>query len=240
MSLPSVLCRKRAVRQTYDPSLPLFSIHIPKCAGTSFLAALKSWFGDGLLTHYPDEKRGSDPTKHVLAQAHPPVCVHGHFNYKRGNGVEAFYPKASQRITIIREPFQVHLSNYFFGKKLLRRNALYRNGLKKDINSEYSNIHSYLSLCRASFIPDFFPNNLTVQNCSDYLESNYLYVGLFEELDKSCCWLSRKFGFPHERLQHVNPAHRDEKIPRGAFERFREENPLAYAIYNYARQNYVA
>ena len=50
----------------YDPQKPLFSYHIPKCAGTSFSEVLKAWFGRGFCQHYHDEIRNKPPRKHNL------------------------------------------------------------------------------------------------------------------------------------------------------------------------------
>jgi hypothetical protein len=44
--------------KTYDPDFPPISIHIPKCAGRSLETVLETWFGSGLLKHYPNKKRG--------------------------------------------------------------------------------------------------------------------------------------------------------------------------------------
>ena len=40
----------------YGKERPLISIHIPKCAGTSFVGVLKEYFGKKLYRHYFDEK----------------------------------------------------------------------------------------------------------------------------------------------------------------------------------------
>ena len=50
----------------YNPEYPLISIHIPKCAGTSFYNVLKKWFGRKLLRHYHNEKFNRPPKKHKL------------------------------------------------------------------------------------------------------------------------------------------------------------------------------
>ena len=43
----------------YDRNKPLFAIHIPKTAGTSFRAILKAWYRKKLLLHYRDAVSGS-------------------------------------------------------------------------------------------------------------------------------------------------------------------------------------
>jgi len=53
----------------YNPKKPLISIHIPKCAGTSFTDVLKIWFKGGFLRHYHNEKTNTSPKKHKIEKA---------------------------------------------------------------------------------------------------------------------------------------------------------------------------
>ena len=43
--------------RSYDPARLLVSVHVPKCAGTSFAELLRSWFGARLHLHYPDARK---------------------------------------------------------------------------------------------------------------------------------------------------------------------------------------
>jgi len=40
--------------RSYDPSLPLVSLHIPKTAGTSLRSTLVDWFGNDLKANFLD------------------------------------------------------------------------------------------------------------------------------------------------------------------------------------------
>lgn len=93
----------------YEKTSPLIALHIPKCGGTSFGHLLASWFPEPqLLLHY---RQAGPPPRHELEG---PVCVYGHFNSARGVGVEEYYPQAKQFITIVREPFDRFLSQWFY------------------------------------------------------------------------------------------------------------------------------
>lgn len=95
--------------QRYDPARPLFSLHVPKTAGTSFRNDLEAWFGrDRLHFHYRGDQ-GEAPTK---AQLRPGLCVHGHFNRLRGIGVRQYYPEADQFIVVLREPYDRFVSTW--------------------------------------------------------------------------------------------------------------------------------
>lgn len=93
----------------YDPARPLFSLHVPKTAGTSFRNDLEAWFGrENLAFHYRGDQ-GEAPAK---AELRPGLCVHGHFNRLRGIGVRQYYPEADQFIVFLREPFDRFVSTW--------------------------------------------------------------------------------------------------------------------------------
>lgn len=93
----------------YDPSRPLFSLHVPKTAGTSFRKDLEAWFGpDHLALHY----RGDQGEPPARAELKPGLCVHGHFNRLRGIGVREYYPQAAQFIVLLRDPFERFVSTW--------------------------------------------------------------------------------------------------------------------------------
>ncbi|MDX2259191.1 MAG: sulfotransferase family 2 domain-containing protein [Hyphomicrobiaceae bacterium] len=227
-----------ALNASYDRTRPLISIHVPKCAGTSFRAVLAHWFGKGLLEHYADEKRGSAPTRHDLTRPRPgPVCIHGHFNHRRGFGTEAYYPQVSQFIAIVREPFDLHLSNYFYARRLIDNGKLFRDGGARD-PADFASIESYLARRRRSLLPSFFPASLTPRTAADHLSERFLYIGVVDDIDYSVGALASVLGFPNPGIAHSNAAERSEAVPEGLRERFRDENALAYAIYDYAAATY--
>jgi hypothetical protein len=94
--------------RAYDPGRPLFSLHVPKTAGTSFRNDLESWFGADLALHYRGDQ-GEAPLRHALR---PGLCVHGHFNRLRGIGARQYYPEASQFIVFLRDPFDRFVSTW--------------------------------------------------------------------------------------------------------------------------------
>ncbi len=228
--------RDPQAQRQYDPRRPLLSIHVPKCAGTAFQDVLSIWFGSGLRKHYVDEKRNRPPVIHDLeALAGKPVCIHGHFNYRRGHGAETYYPNIDQFITIVREPFDLHLSNYFYAKRLHSQGRLRRAGGSHQSLANMD-LETYLTTRRRSFLPSFFSPDVTPKNCNELLMERYLYVGLFEEIQTSIDQLADLLGFATVKIEHANAARRNEDIPPLAYERFREDNELAYAIYEHAQR----
>jgi len=216
----------------YNRDRPLISIHIPKCAGSSFhLQVLKPWFGDGLLLHYFDEKNGEMPARHPCQAG---TCIHGHFNKDRGFGVFDYYPDADQLITVVRDPFEVHLSNYFYIKRLA--DEAYRNGsVLEAARDEGYSIERYLRENR-SFLLQHFPFAMTMDNYREILDKRYLFVGVAERLQESVDVLADTLALPRAEVELYNESPRTEVIPDGAREQFEKQHPLETQIYQYARQ----
>lgn len=230
--------------KVYDPSKPLISIHIPKCAGASFQVVLESWFGHNYRRHYHDEPNDSPPEKHALylddenTTFRPGLCIHGHFNHKRGNGVTDYYPEADQLITIIRDPFEHYLSHYFYAVRLLRDGRAYRAGKKHSLADRSPTLGKYLQQVRRSHICSFLPPGISLDNYREVLEASFVYIGITEELQRSVDILAQTLGFQRAKVPTINASERTEPIPDGAREEFEVNNPLEMAIYRFARDNW--
>lgn len=232
--------------KTYSPEQPLISIHIPKCAGTSFSNVLKSWFKRRYQIHYPNEKRNKPPKKHNLytnffgQKRRSGLCIHGHFNNDRGNGPNDYYPEADQLITILRDPFDLHLSTYFFVKRAYKekQGGEFRNGKLHPIIQNDWDLETYLKEVRKSYICSFLPSNITIDNYREILENQFIYIGISEQLQHSVDILSKKLGFPKRTVPIANVSKRTQQIPKNAREEFEENNPLEMAIYKLARNNW--
>lgn len=149
----------------YVRGKPLISIHIPKCGGTSFKAVLKKWFGKNLYQHYFDERKNKKPPRYNLKSGFfrreflNGVYIHGHFNKTRGFGVNDYYPELDQFITILRDPFEIAVSNYYYiqrqGQKSFMAGRPHR--IEEDLND-------YLRKNNRSHILLFMPYEMTIDN----------------------------------------------------------------------------
>ena len=225
----------------YNPEYPLISIHIPKCAGTSFYNVLKKWFGRKLLRHYHNEKFNRPPKKHKLTaflskKFKYQICIHGHFNNKRGNGVSDYYPEVNQYITILRDPFEIHLSNYFYVKKLGKK--AFRDGKHHEIIEKNLSLQQYLSYSNRSFYLSFLPQKISIDNYNQILDERFVYIGITEDLQASVNSLSEKLGFSTVSLPVKNISQRTEDVTEDMRNKFIQNNPLEMAIYEYALARY--
>jgi hypothetical protein len=117
----------------YDPMLPLFSLHVHKCGGSSLRNIYKFWFRPFYFPHYYISKNDKLPFKipavNALAKVRP-LIIHGHFNYTKKTSINYYYPKAKQFISSLRDPLQAHISSYFYIKKCIRHDSMYIKGKK--------------------------------------------------------------------------------------------------------------
>jgi len=214
----------------YDRKKPLISIHIPKCAGTSFRRVLRKWFGANLYLHYIRGRVNQMPHRHSLREN---ICIHGHFNNVRKAGVLDYYPEVDQFITILREPFAIDLSLYFFQKRLGEKRPLQGKPepfLEPDVKT-------YLKGKRSNLL-DYMPHRLTLENYEEVLDRYFLYIGIVEDLQRSVNLLAEKLGFRPMEIKHLNVSNHDEEVFEELRSIYIENHPLEYAIYNYALNHY--
>ena len=149
-----------------------------------------------------------------------------------------YYPEVDQLITIIRNPFEVHLSNYFYVKRSVQNGGAYRNGKQHEIIEMGWNLEGYLRENKKSHIALFLPSILTIDNYKEVLDQKFLFMGISEDLQGSVNLLANKLGFSAVEVSKMNESERDEEIPDGALEEFVKNNPLEMAIYTHIKNRF--
>lgn len=220
----------------YDCNLPLVIVHVPKTAGTSFGEILRGWYGHHLLPHYYNDATDEMPHRHDLAHMQSlgrPLAVYGHFNRMRGFGIEHYYPQVEQFVTILREPFDMAVSAYFF----MRKNRAHWKDQSK-IPSE--SLENHLLSTTATFL-DFFPQKVTFDNYKEMIETRFIEIGITEHLGESIERIARKLNceYKADSLPRLNVTERDQEIPGFLRDAFIERHPLAYAVYRYVADSYI-
>ena len=170
----------------YDPDQPVIFMHIPKCAGSSFIGLLKRWFP------YSYQKLNQDETQDQLL---PRIetqdadgnwradvqCIHGHFNHWRGYGLPYYYPEVQQYFTIIRDPFDIVVSMYFFFKKRSLAGRFMFRGKSIYIHEHYPTVEHYVR-DHPYWVFDHLPQDLDLTNVQQKMSQRFVYVGIFEDL----------------------------------------------------------
>jgi len=215
----------------YDSSEPFVFIHIPKTAGSSVKEIFRSWFVDGFVPHYVA------PSHHVeqydicaMSETGLPHVIYGHFNHKRGFGVLDYCPNATQFMTVMRNPWDQRVSGYFYSKSIPsnRRHPSLRNMPPLQdllLNPKFSQL-------------DFFPREVSKDNYKEIIEQYFVAIGTTEKLQLSLEAFARALGRDPDsfRLDTLNTSEKDEEIPEGLKQEFRQVHSLECEIYDYICQ----
>ena len=225
--------------RAYDPARPLFSLHVPKTAGTSFRKDLEAWFGpDHLALHYRGDQGEAPPR----AELKPGLCVHGHFNRLRGIGVRQYYPDAGQFIVLLREPFDRFVSTWRY------LHFQIRHGVLQPDFADRPDLETWLDRRRRAAegreTEDPFSFLAQLADAADPADPaavfgpDYLAVGITERYAQSLELIAAVLGRapPGEvtRLNRADEAHRegDPRDERPDLRQIYERAfPLEYAVY---------
>lgn len=219
----------------YNKNKPLIAIHIPKTGGGSYREILKKWYGQKYFSHYFDEKNNKMPEKHDL---NPGICICGHFNKRRNIGIQDYYPEVKQFITILRDPFEILVSRYFFVKKQETVGKSHRNGdvllLSKDVD-KYLEDEIYKKDYHPNIL-DYMPCEVTMDNYREVVEEKFIHIGIQDNFQFSMDLIAQKLGFKSEEMSHMNVSERYQSVSAKIRTVFVETHPVEYALYNYVKK----
>ena len=209
----------------YDPERMLVSVHIPKCAGTSFGEVLKAWFGERFHDHYPDDAIPGPPAR---IESRARTCVHGHFyHHDYPIGVYDYYPDCAQMITVLRDPLEMMISSYFF-----QRHAG---------TAEHTSVEDYLDAVLGWGELLYYRNlpfDVGSPEAIDIVEETFVWIGLADRLSDGVGVLARRLGHKRPaRLPVLNVAPRDGGVPEGYESKFRRTFEGEYRFYDALRWN---
>ena len=222
---------------TYNPKHLLISLHIPKTAGNSFERVLKKSYGLGYFRHYYNHNRNRKPFRIPFVdflEKRLPLCVHGHFDPEEG-GVNVFdyYPKAHQFITIVRDPLEMHLSLYFYMRKLFNEGALFWKG-KKSTTFPFKDINDWVEN-RPFYMMRFFPFEVSAENYEEVLNERFVHLGIAEDMPRSMEILAERLGRKLDPVPRINVTPRDIQPDESSIQIFRDKYPLEHKIHKFAQ-----
>jgi len=215
----------------YKVSEPLLFIHTPKAGGTTARTVVRSWFPDNFHEHYFDEVKGTLPEKispFGLHTENNPLVIYGHFNKRRGFGIEDYYPEVNQFVTILRDPFELTVSSYYYtrakSEKWKEKPASLNVGLEDYILSTEVNMLNH------------FPREVHLDNFREIIQDYFIYIGITEDLSQSLRnighLLNRK---PPRRVGIENRTPRTSEVDPELRKLFREKHLLEYEVYEYVK-----
>jgi hypothetical protein len=224
--------------RAYQRSDILFSLHIPKCGGTSFTKVLRQWFWPSLHAHYIAHDQGGrlpgrpHPVKAFLHHARiKPMVIHGHFEDEAA--LFGCYPNATQFITILRDPLEMQLSLYWDHQRRIKQfGTLYWKGFP--VEMEYDGDLDRWVAERPFYLMPFLPFGLTMVNFRERIESCFVHVGVMERFQESVNRLAKQLGKTPVSVPSLNQSQREREPSAAAVEAFKQRCALEYAIYNWA------
>jgi len=189
-----------------------------------------------LRKHYHNERKDRPPKKHnlfLLSLFQKQTIIYGHFNNLRGFGVKDYYPNVDQFISILRDPFELTVSSYFY----VRANS--KNWKDQDAVPSGS-LAQFISDTDINML-NHFPRVITRDNYKEIIEQYFVYIGIVEHLQESLRMIAHKLGknFNSSEVPHANATSRDQIIDDGAKSRFKEKHELEYLVYEYAKQRHL-
>lgn len=206
----------------YDPKKPVISFHVPKAGGSSLREYMDNFF-DVVLPHYNYQENiaGIDvwklPTRWQvkslkrLARKRR-VCIHGHFRRSQKSFYDDYYPDADQFITLLRDPLEMTISQYYYAKRLESEGGKkVRHSLDTFVASHTSSWDDHLPV---GFVDD-------TQNAI----KGFLAVGTLERVDLYLDRLAEVTGRrPAEPFPHANTSPRGKPPSEAAVAEWMKQN----------------
>lgn len=183
----------------------LISVHVPKCAGSSFQHLLERHFGARLRLDYDDrplaeayrwrrlKQRWSGAAQN--AEAAQVDCVHGHFLARKYD----FLGPSARRITWLRDPLQRVVSHYRYWQRM----PDLRNGDCRRL------IEKHLSLAQFAALPKM--RNVMTRFLDGKRAHEFYFIGLVEDMRGSLARFTRLTGIPGDAS---NPENGDRDATR--------------------------
>lgn len=164
-------------------------------------------------------------------------CIHAHFDHRRGYGLPYFYPEVDQYITILRDPFDIIVSMYFFAKGKATTSGFFHEGKQVDFCALYPTLKSYVE-DHPVWLYDHLPQDLTLENVDQYVQERFVYIGVFEDMSTSVDQLRRILGKAPMTMPKWNQSTYNEPVPEDLRHWFYHNHPLLDRLYKIATATY--
>lgn len=196
----------------------LVSVHIPKCAGTSFRHILQAQYGEQLWLNYGSIFVRSQARAELI----PPntACVHGHFFADAFDDLEP----DRQLITWVRHPVERVVSNYYH----FRRSPDMRDDCCRALYERNLSLTQFAAL-------DWMRNEAHRYLAGKKL-AEFAFVGIAERFNESLHLLGAKLGWvapvaPCRENTNPERRHPHYQLSRDDFELIRDLNAVDMAMY---------
>lgn len=173
----------------------IVSVHIPKCAGTSFRALLDGYFGDRIWHNY-GTIFSRDQAKPGLVPVNTNI-IHGHF---LADAFDDLFP-GRRLVTWVRHPVERVVSNYYH----FLRSPDMRDDCCRMLHENRLGLREFADL-------DWM-KNMATRYLARKPVSDFVFVGVSERFEQSMRVFCSTLGFqrpPTEPRENVNPCRHAE------------------------------
>lgn len=225
----------------YNSENPLVFIHLFKTAGSSLRNIFKMrWFIKRFVEHKDGEVRknstyvkGLTCTSEYISKLkseglNNPIFF-GHFDE---TGVYKFPEECNQFITMLRNPFDIQVSAYYFIKQ-------------ENLETEYNNVEDFVlnSLFNYRFSNIFTKERITSENYKKIIQKYFIAIGSLKNYEKSLKIFSEvmRIKYTPDLLDiKINETKKnsDYYVPNHLREEHMKLFPLEYEIYDYVNNIY--
>lgn len=222
-------------------------VHIPKTAGTTLNLIMERQYSSGKITsiHTPIENAAQISRIQKLSpnQKQKIQLIKGHTFL----GWHKFLPQKCNYFTILRNPVERFISNYFFllkkkghplGQKLVKQNVTLEDFVNWTGENNYQTRYLAKNIGEKNLdIKNEECNRQTLELAKKNLQENFTVVGTVEEFDKTLLILKNTFGWKniYYKVRNRNkqrPA--SSLISQETLDLIKEKNKLDLELYQYA------
>lgn len=207
----------------------IISVHLRKCAGTSFKLALQDYYGSRILMDYGDEIGSFEPSSErkrfiskvrAMQQAQQILggydIIHGHFYATKYDFLGADH----DYITVLRNPVDRVISNYNY----LVRNPQRQHPDALLVHRDKLSLEEYAAHPFARNLQSLFLDGTNIQS--------YAFVGLTEEYDETIRQMNARFGLELKAGHHENAAKEKAEISDKTRDHIRACNDADCRLYD--------
>jgi len=106
-----------------------------------------------------------------------------------------------------------------------------------DLRNQFPNVESYVRTY-PYWLFNHLPQDITLVNYREKLQEQFVYIGIFEDLQTSIDNLGLVLGKPQTQLPKFNVSTYDESVPESLRKQFYHDYPLLDQVYQFALEQY--